>query len=77
MSEDQFIPAVWTQAAHWSVCASAPPSGPCSSDSQSSAAEGLPVSDTPRKPRLTNTQSHRQTDRQRHKHTRVFGMSIL
>lgn len=42
----QFIPAAWIRAARWSACASAPPSCPCSSDSLSSAAECLPVSDT-------------------------------
>ena len=60
VDEDQFIPAAWIQAARWSACASAPPSCPCSSDSLSSAAESLPVSDTLRTHHLTSAQ--RRTD---------------
>lgn len=61
VEEDQFIPAVWSPAARWSACASAPPSCPCSSDSLSSAAECLPVSDTLRIRRLTSAGTEKRS----------------
>lgn len=55
VAEVQFSPAAWIQAAHWSACASAPPSCLCSSDSLSNAAESLPVSDNLKIHLLTST----------------------
>lgn len=62
--DSQFIPALWIQAARWSACASAPPSCLCSSDSLSSAAECLPVSDTLRTHPLSSAQTkNKQTSK--------------
>ena len=49
------IPGGRIQAAHWSACAIAPPSGPCSSGSLSNAATHLPVSGSPRTRPLQHT----------------------
>ena len=62
VEEDQFIPAVWIQAARWLACASAPPSCPCSLDSLSSAAEFLPVSDTLRTHRLPSAETKKNVN---------------
>ena len=60
VAEVQFIPAAWIQAARWSACANAPPSCLCSSDSLSSAAESLPVSDTLKIHLLTGADTENQ-----------------
>lgn len=61
-----------TRAARWSACASAPPSGPCSSDSLSSAAECLPVSGT-RRTRLLEGGGRWQTREKRWSQTDWLG----